>query len=80
MTIQLQNNNLNYLIEPTFKNVNRLFVSSRNNACGNRDSILHYYVPTVKIKYFYVLFDKNFLLICQQKVKKKFPKNYRNKQ
>ena len=28
MTIQPQNNNLNYLIDPTFKNVNRLFVLS----------------------------------------------------
>ena len=26
MTIQAQNNNLNYLIDPTFTNVNRLFV------------------------------------------------------
>ena len=26
MTIQPQNNNLNYLIDPTFTNVNRLFV------------------------------------------------------
>ena len=33
MTIQPQNNNLNYLIDPTFANVNRLFVLSfsRNN-------------------------------------------------
>ena len=28
MTIQPQNNNLNYLIDQTFTNVNRLFVSS----------------------------------------------------
>ena len=28
MTIQNNNNNLNYLIDPTFKNVNRLFVLS----------------------------------------------------
>ena len=28
MTIQPQNNNLNYLIDPTFTNVNRLFVLS----------------------------------------------------
>ena len=28
MTIQPQNNNLNYLIDPTFANVNRLFVLS----------------------------------------------------
>ena len=33
MTIQPENNNLNYLIDPTFTNVNRLFVLSfsRNN-------------------------------------------------
>ena len=33
MTIQSENNNLNYLIDPTFANVNRLFVLSfsRNN-------------------------------------------------
>ena len=28
MTIQTQNNNLNYLIDPTFTNLNRLFVLS----------------------------------------------------
>ena len=28
MTVQAQNNNLNYLIDPTFINVNRLFVLS----------------------------------------------------
>ena len=28
MTVQPQNNNLNYLIDPTFTNVNRLFVLS----------------------------------------------------
>ena len=39
MTIQPQNNNLNYLIDPTFANANRLFVLSftRNNADHNRD-------------------------------------------
>ena len=38
MTTQPQNNNLNYLIDPTFTNVNRLFVLSftRNNAGDNR--------------------------------------------
>ena len=38
MAIQPQNNNLNYLIDPTFTNVNRLFVLSftRNNAGDNR--------------------------------------------
>ena len=40
MTIQPQNNNLNYLIDPTFTNVNRLFVLpfARNNFGDNRDS------------------------------------------
>ena len=36
MTIQPQNNNLNYLIDPTFTNVNRLFVLSfERNIIGN---------------------------------------------
>ena len=59
MTIQPQNNNLNYLIDPTFTNVNRLFVLSftRNNAGDNRDSFSHYYVPNVEIEDFNVLID-----------------------
>ena len=37
MTIQSKNNNLNYLIDPTFTNVNRLFVLSfARNAQGDR--------------------------------------------
>ena len=60
MTIQPQNNNLNYLIDPTFTNVNRLFVLSftRDNAGDNRDSFSHYYVPNVEIKEFNVLLDR----------------------
>ena len=59
MTIQPQDNNLNYLIDPAFTNVNRLFVLSftRNNAGDNRDSFSHYYVPNVEIKDFNVLID-----------------------
>ena len=59
MTIQPQNNNLNYLIDPTFMNVNRLFVLSfsRNNNTDNRDSFSDYYVPNVEIKDFNVLID-----------------------
>ena len=39
MTIQPQNNNLNFLIVPTFTNVNRLFALSftRDNAGDNRE-------------------------------------------
>ena len=63
MTIQPQNNNLNYLIDPTFTNVNRLFVLSferieENNVKKDyRDSFSHYYVPKVEIKDFSVLID-----------------------
>ena len=59
MTIQPQNNNLNYLTDPTFTNVNRLFVLSfsRNNNTDNRDSFSDYYVPNVEIKDFNVLID-----------------------
>ena len=59
MIIQPQNNNLNHLIDPTFTNVNRLFILSfpRNNNTDNRDSFSNYYVPTVEIKDFNVLFD-----------------------
>ena len=57
MTIQPQNNNLNYLIDPTFTNVNRLFVLlfTRNNAGDNRESFSDYYVLNVEIKDFNVL-------------------------
>ena len=53
MTIQPQNNNLNYLIDPTFTKVNRLFVLSfeiieeNNVKKDHRDYFLHYYVPNV---------------------------------
>ena len=60
MIVQPQNNNLNYLIDPTFTNVNRLFVLSfsRNNNTDNRDSFSDYYVPNVEIKDFNVLIDR----------------------
>ena len=59
MTVQPRNNNLYYLIDPTFTNVNRLFILlfTRNNAGDNRDSFSHYCVPNVEIKDFTVLID-----------------------
>ena len=49
MTIQPQNNNLNYLIDPTFTNVNRLFAltfqriaGENNTAKDRRDSFIMY--------------------------------------
>ena len=59
ITVQGQNSNLNNLIDPTFTNVNRLFVLSftRTNAGDNRDSFSYYYVPNVEMKVFNVLID-----------------------
>ena len=61
MTIQPQNNNLNYLIDPTFTNVNRLFVLSfpRNNNTDSRYSFSNYYVPKVKKERFFDMSVKN---------------------
>ena len=49
MTIQPQNNNLNYLIDATFMSVNKLFVLAfpRNNNTDSRYSYSKYYVPKV---------------------------------
>ena len=67
MSNQTVNNNLNYLIDPTFTNVNRLFVLSFENEEG-RTSFSKYYVPNVEIKSFNVLIDgKSFLEIPVKK-------------
>ena len=63
MTVQNNNNNLNYLIDLTFTKVNRLFVLSferieeSNVKKDHRDSFSHCYVPNVEIKDFNVLID-----------------------
>ena len=74
MTIQPQNNNLNYLIDPTFTNVNRLFVLSfqriaaeNNTTKDYRDSFSYYYVPNVRIKDFNVLIDEKCFFDLQVK-------------
>ena len=56
MTTQTQNNNLNYLIDPKFTKVNRLFVLSFENE-NHKASFSKYYVPNVQIKDFNVLID-----------------------
>ena len=56
MSNQAKNNNLNYPIDRTFTNVNRLFVLSFENE-DNRTSFSKYYVPKVEIKDFNVLID-----------------------
>ena len=58
MSNQNKNNNLNYLIDLTFSNVNRLFVLSSENE-DDRTSYYKYYVPSVEIKDYNVLIDGN---------------------
>ena len=64
MSNQTKNNNLNYLINPTFTNVNRLFVLTFENE-DDRTSFSKYYVPKVEIKDFFEIiffFLKNYFL------------------
>ena len=67
MTIQPKNNNLNYLIDPAFTNVNRLvFLSfARIILSDKKGSFSHYYLPDVEIKGFNVLINGKFFLTCQ---------------
>ena len=64
MTIPPQNNNLNYLINLTFTNANRLFVLSFQRTSGEndttkdyRDYFSRYYLPNIRINDFSVLID-----------------------
>ena len=59
MTNQTKTNHLNYLIDPTFRKVNRLFVLSFENE-EDRTSFLKYYVPKVEIKDFVLIDGKRF--------------------
>ena len=54
ITNETKTNHLNYLIDPTFIKVNRLFVLSFENE-EDRTSFSKYYVPKVEIKDFNVL-------------------------
>ena len=56
MTNQTKNNNLNYLIDPTFTKVNRLFVLLFENE-NDRTSFSKYHVPNVQVKDLNVLID-----------------------
>ena len=59
MTNQTKTNYFNYLIDPTFAKVNRLFVLSFENE-EDRTYFSKYYVPKVEIKDFNELIDGNF--------------------
>ena len=52
----LQNPNLNYLVEPTFQGVHRLFVLAFEND-NQRISTIRYYLPTVEIKDYNVMIN-----------------------
>ena len=56
MTTEAINNNLNILIDPTFTNVNRLFVLAYQNA-DDRQSFSQFYLPKVLVKDFNVIID-----------------------
>ena len=57
MTTEAINNNLNILIDPTFTNVNRLFVLAYRIA-DDRQSFSRFYLPRVMIKDYNVIIDK----------------------
>ena len=57
MTTEAVNNNLNMLIDPTFTNVNRLFVLAYQNV-DDRQSFSQFYLPNVMVKDYNVITDK----------------------
>ena len=71
ITAQAKSNNLDHLIDPTFININRLFVLSFKNGDNDptRDSFKKYYMSLVEIKDFNVLIDNK--PFFDQPVKKK---------
>ena len=57
MTTEAINNNLNILVDPTFTNVNRLFVLVYGTA-DDRQSFSQFYLPNVIVKDYNVIIDK----------------------
>ena len=59
ITKQPKNNNIDYLIDPTLRNINRLFVHSFKNGDNDptRNSFDKYYMPLAEIKDFNSLID-----------------------
>ena len=57
ITTEAVTNNLNILIDPSFTNVNRLFVLAYQNA-DDRQSISQFYLPRVMVKDYNVIIDK----------------------
>ena len=57
MTTEETNNNLNILLDPTFTNVNRLFVLAYRTA-DNRQSFCQFYLPNVMVTDYNVIIDQ----------------------
>ena len=57
MTTEAVNNNLNILIDPTFTNVNKLFVSAYQTA-DDRQSFSQFYLPRAMLKDYNAIIDK----------------------
>ena len=62
MSNQTINNILNYLIDPTFTNVNRIFVLSFENE-ADRSSFSKYYVQKLKLDFNVLIDGKQFFEI-----------------
>ena len=74
MSIQTKNNSVNYLIDPIFTKVNRLFVWSFENE-DDRTSYFKYCIPSIEIKDFKVLVDaKSFFDIPTKNLKRAMKK------
>ena len=57
MTTEAVNNNLNILVDPTFTDVNRLFVLAYQTA-DDRQSYSQFYLPKVMVKDYSIIIDK----------------------
>ena len=80
MPTQPKNNNLDYLVHTTCRNINRFFVLSfkNDNDDPKRDYFNKYQMPLVEIKYFNALINsKPFFDQSVKKTKKKCLKTYR---
>ena len=81
MSTEAIDNNLNILIDPTFTNVNRLFVlayQSDVNNNDNRQSFSQFYLPRVMVKDFNVIIDKLAFFDLPTKTEEEaYVKNYR---
>ena len=69
MTTEAINNNLNILVDPTFTNINKLFVLAYQTA-DDRQSYSQFYLPKVMVKDYNVIIDKSAFFDLPIKLKK----------